>query len=432
MEAAKLVGAVLSNVVGDLTKDKWADGSPQELALHGMVGLIEAQIGSGSAAAGALGAMSQEAMAPILAEHLRQSGIAVGSDDYKSLLQLGATLVGTAVGTLASGDFKCASTGANAAFAGVTNNYLTHPQIDQKQKELANCKSVADCKAVEDKWKAIDRQQTADALTHLINGKSSSVMISTDTLKQTRDQLQKDCAAFCSADAVASLNELNSYFLPNGDINQEALRTGKIDLGRFVKAGINLAGSIAGVGAGAILATAGGALVVTPEPTGVSKVAGAVTATTGAATFVDSSYGVYSNVVNLYRATQGSAAYLPDSGSAWLAERLEPGSQAAQDIAQIGSLGLALVSGRVYVGTALKYGDSVFAQYVPLTINGMLDASAAAPSGVFKFALIPTTNPKTSTASRLLNQIQWAQVMSTDNDTVRRLLHSISPEGGQQ
>ena len=491
MGAAKLVGAVLSNMVGDLassmtkpvndallrqqldaklagggtlteiertqlarlnrdgvssesaaktladpaalaTYANWQDGSVAKIALHGMVGLIEAKIGGGSAAAGALGAMSQEAMAPILSDYLEKNGFVAGRDDYKALMQLGATLVGTAVGTLATGDVLGASTGANAAFVGVTNNYLTHQQIDQKQKELANCKSVAACKAVEDKWKAIDQQQTADALTFLVNGKGNSVMMSTDTLKQARDQLQKDCAAFCSADAMASLNELNGYFLPNGDINQEALRTGKIDLGRFVKAGINLAGSIAGVGTGAILATAGGALVVAPEPTGVSKVAGAVTATTGAATFADSSYGVYSNAVNLYRATQGSAVYLPDSGSGWLAEWLVPGSQAAQDIAQIGSLGLALVSGRVYVGTALKYGDSVFAQYVPLTINGMLDASAAAPSGMFKFALIPTTNPKTSTASMLLDQIQWAQVMSTDNDTVRRLLQLISSEGGQQ
>jgi len=126
MEAAKLIGAVLSNVVGDLTKDKWPDGSPQKIALHGMVGLIEAKIGGGSAAAGTLGAMSQEAMAPILSDYLRQSGIVVGSDDYKSLLQLGATLVGTAVGTLASGDVQGASTGANAAFVGVTNNTVYH------------------------------------------------------------------------------------------------------------------------------------------------------------------------------------------------------------------------------------------------------------------------------------------------------------------
>ena len=127
MEAAKLVGAVLSNVVGDVAaKQQWADGSPQKLALHGMVGLIEAKIGGGSAAAGALGAMSQEAMAPILADYLRQSGIAVGSDDYKSLLQLGATLVGTAVGALATGDVKGTSTGANAAFVGVTNNTVYH------------------------------------------------------------------------------------------------------------------------------------------------------------------------------------------------------------------------------------------------------------------------------------------------------------------
>ena len=147
MEAAKLIGAVLSNVVGDLTKDKWADGSPQKLALHGMVGLIEAKIGGGSAAAGALGAMSQEAMAPILADYLRHNGFVAGSDEYKSLLQLGATLAGTAVGALATGDVKGASTGANAAFVGVTNNFLDHRptrMLGLSEKALYE-KAVSEC-----------------------------------------------------------------------------------------------------------------------------------------------------------------------------------------------------------------------------------------------------------------------------------------------
>jgi hypothetical protein len=62
--------------------------------------------------------------------------------------------------------------------------------------------------------------------------------------------------------------------------------------------------------------------------------------------------------------------YLPGSGGGLLADYLAPGSQTAQDMAQIGSLGLAFAAGRVYVGTALMYGDSsTFAHYAPVTIT---------------------------------------------------------------
>ena len=219
---------------------------------------------------------------------------------------------------------------------------------------------------------------------------------------------------------------MNGYFLPNGDVNQEALRTGQVDWGRLTKAGINFAGSVAGAGTGAILTVAGGALVLAPEPTGISKPAGALTAATGAATLADSSYGIYSNAVNLYRATQGSVVYLPDSGTGRLAEWLAPGSQTAQDFAQIGSLGLAFMAGRVYVGTTLRYGDSAFAQYVPTSINGMLDAGAAAPSGALRSVLISNTNPGQSTASLLLDRLQKAQVGALLPDYSTRIYEGIS------
>ena len=179
----------------------WADGSPQKLALHGMVGLIEAQIGSGSAAAGALGAMSQEAMAPILADYLRQSGIAVGSDDYKSLLQLGATLVGTAVGTLASGDFKGASTGANAAFVGVTNNLLNHHptrMLGLSEKEQYE-KAVSECNGGAGKASACATQRA---------------------LAEKSDRRDRDLAVACGGATSALCDTLVSEAMAMGNIVQ--------------------------------------------------------------------------------------------------------------------------------------------------------------------------------------------------------------------
>ena len=139
-------------------------------------------------------------------------------------------------------------------------------------------------------------------------------------------------------------------------------------------------------------------------------------------TLTDSAYGVYSNTVNLYRATQGSLVYLPDSGTGKRADWWAPGCQTAQDLAQGGSLSLAFLSGRVYVGTTLKYGDSAYAQYVPTTINGMLDASASAPTGMYRYVLIPHTSPGKSAASWFLDSTQFIQAWSANFENSTRLM----------
>ena len=51
----------------------------------------------------------------------------------------------------------------------------------------------------------------------------------------------------------------------------------------IVKAGVGVVGSVAGVGTGFILTAAGTALMLAPEPTGVTKIAGFATASVGVA-----------------------------------------------------------------------------------------------------------------------------------------------------
>jgi len=113
----------------------WADGSLAKTALHGLVGLIEAKVGNGNAASGVLGGVTQEQLAPVLSEYLTDQGIVSGSAEYKTLMQLGTTLAGTAIGAAAGGT-QGAATAANAAFVGVTNNQLLHPQqVDRIKKK---------------------------------------------------------------------------------------------------------------------------------------------------------------------------------------------------------------------------------------------------------------------------------------------------------
>ena len=139
----------------------------------------------------------------------------------------------------------------------------------------------------------------------------------------------------------------------------------------------------------------------------------------------DSAYGVYSNTVNLYRAVQGSYVYLPDSGSGKLATWLVPNSQEAQDIAQIASLSLALAAGKVYVGTTPRYVDSAYAQYMPATIGGMLDAKKVTNPSVVSGLLIPNTNPGKSTASWFLDTTQILQAGSINFNNVVRITNEI-------
>ena len=373
--------------------DNWGESGTARVALHMAVGALTGGVD------GAMGAGAAAVGTPEFAKLVEKMD---APEQVKNVLIMAA---GTALGAAAGG-----TAGAASGLTEVANNYLAHQQINDKNKELASCKSVSACNAVKEKYNQIDKQQTQEAQTLLANGKGDSVMSSVSDLKQVRDDLQAACAVFCTADRQASLNELNNYFLPNGEVNQDSLRTGQVDLGRLVKASIGLAGAVAGTATGVILTGTGVALVAAPEPTGISKVAGATTATVGAATLTDSGYGLYSNAVNFYRATQGSVVYLPDSGLGLLAETLAPGNQTAQDVAQIGSLSLALASGRVYVGTTLAHGDSAFSQYVPTTINGMLDANAVTSPGVRSGVFIADTNPGVSTASLWLDRVQKAQI----------------------
>ncbi|QRX80833.1 hemagglutinin repeat-containing protein [Glaciimonas sp. PAMC28666] len=141
--AADLVGSVLNNVVGDLAQGVYPDGSPEKILLHGIVGLIEAKIGGGNGAAGAIAGMSVEAMSPILSTYLLSNGY---SDDptnkdafkaYNDMMSLGATLVGAASGTLAGSNVQNVAAGASIGLTADINNRQLHP------KELTTAQQVA-------------------------------------------------------------------------------------------------------------------------------------------------------------------------------------------------------------------------------------------------------------------------------------------------
>ncbi|GHU07814.1 hypothetical protein FACS1894158_16540 [Betaproteobacteria bacterium] len=157
-EAARIIGGVLAGVVGDVAQSYakdlrdqgrdeeaklWSDGGAAKIALHGFAGLIAAQIGDGNLAVGALAGVGQEVLSPILSSYLEEQGFPRGSAEYNSLMQLGLTMAGAAVGAIADGT-QGAAMGATTAFEGVSNNYLSHLE-NEARKELGDvCERTKD------------------------------------------------------------------------------------------------------------------------------------------------------------------------------------------------------------------------------------------------------------------------------------------------
>jgi len=147
-ELAKLFGELAFEQVHKISKDnKWAEGSPQKIALHAFVGGIMAQLGGGNFASGAVGAGFNEAI---------QGELAKIKDP--AVHQWASALVGAVASKVVGGDI---TTGASTAASGTKNNFLSDWQKEQRQKAVdeGDWKKVA-------YWDAIDKAQD-QAMTQL-------------------------------------------------------------------------------------------------------------------------------------------------------------------------------------------------------------------------------------------------------------------------
>lgn len=179
------------------------------------------------------------------------------------------------------------------------------------------------------------------------------------------------------------------------------------------KSFVDIMGNGAGVVTGGILTAGGVGLLAAPEPTGITKIGGAFTLTTGLANIANSGAGLVNSTRNFIQALQDNPSDLPSSGFGVLADRFFPGSQTAQNLASVGDLSLALLSGRVPVGTAPINTFSALSQHVPVGINGMLDARAVAVPRGMDGILMPSADSARSFGSTILDVTQGAQVLST-------------------
>ncbi|MDO9832541.1 hypothetical protein Q7508_11870, partial [Glaesserella parasuis] len=73
-EATQIVAEMGAKAVGDLAKMmNWEEGSPQKIALHGLIGYLSAKVGGGNTTASTLSAMGSEYINTEIANYLQQN-----------------------------------------------------------------------------------------------------------------------------------------------------------------------------------------------------------------------------------------------------------------------------------------------------------------------------------------------------------------------
>jgi len=121
-------GQIITQAQADQAKykdqyDFWKDGSLAKIALHTAVGAASAGLGNGNIASTALSAAANETAIPYMAKAFIDAGFAPGSEEFKSLMRIGSSIVGSAVGAATSGN---AVSGATIALSATENNVNQH------------------------------------------------------------------------------------------------------------------------------------------------------------------------------------------------------------------------------------------------------------------------------------------------------------------
>jgi len=145
------LNAAAFNAVGDFAlKQGWADGSPQKIALHAVVGGLLNEAAGGDFKTGALAAGANEAL-------INQLAVLVKNDS--NLLSMSSQLVGVAAAAVSNGNVQQGSTIARDA----TNyNYLLHHEVVEMLDEQAKCKSDSCRDNVREKYASLDEQRNKE------------------------------------------------------------------------------------------------------------------------------------------------------------------------------------------------------------------------------------------------------------------------------
>ena len=227
--------ASVANTIGDAFPNP--DGANlANYAAHGVLGCASAAAKGQDCAAGALGAVAGEAAAATGFIQSAAAGLGQTLNTNETVFFSGL-IGGTVAAAVGSSDNVQANfnTGTAAASNAVTNNYLNHNQIKEKEERLAKAKDEADRQAIQDEFDQLDARQRDSAAACLLANKCESVF-DKQSLQATLDELVSSCAPprICSADQSKSINELRNMYLerqaikPDTTIEEFAVMFGKV------------------------------------------------------------------------------------------------------------------------------------------------------------------------------------------------------------
>jgi hypothetical protein len=227
--------ASVANTIGDAFPNP--DGANlANYAAHGVLGCASAAAKGQDCAAGALGAVAGEAAAATGFIQSAAAGLGQTLNGNETVFFSGL-IGGTVAAAVGSSDNVQANfnTGTAAATNAVTNNYLNHNQIKEKEERLAKVKDEADRQAIQDEYEQLDARQRDSAAACLLANKCESVF-DKQSLQATLDELVSSCAPprICSADQSKSINELRNMYLerqaikPDTTIEEFAVMFGKV------------------------------------------------------------------------------------------------------------------------------------------------------------------------------------------------------------
>jgi filamentous hemagglutinin len=119
----------------------WRDGSTVKVALHGLVGAIQAGLGGGDAGFGALAAESGERLNTLVSDYLASHHPEMSQTERRSVQQLSAFVIGATAVALAGGDTMTAMAGGTTALQGESFNRRLHESeialIEKNKKRFA-------------------------------------------------------------------------------------------------------------------------------------------------------------------------------------------------------------------------------------------------------------------------------------------------------
>jgi len=234
---------------------------------------------------------------------------------------------------------------------------------------------------------------------------------------------------FTQRDPIGLSGGVNPYaYVDNNPINAVD-PSGLVDWLNLGKSTIGLIGNAAGIVTGTVLVVGGGTVAAATGWTGVGAVGGVAAVVLGVANITNSIPGLMNSGRNLVNALEDDPKQLPTSGTGVIAETYFPGNPTAQKIGMVADLTLALTTGRVPVGfiQSETTAFSALSNTKPASINGFLDAkSAAVPSPMSGMVSVAANG--TSTASKVLDAAQGAQVLATEDDLLHELWFPPSSE----